>query len=199
MATSAGRITQKSDTRSAPTRPSAPIPLSAVPTIACRATSAPGPRQLLLEHPDQPDVSTSTSPMPRATPGDYGGNVVGAVGGFIGDRHLRSDRVVQRSTSTLASPARRRASRSAKNERPLVPGSQLYFSLGSEIVAPGASDQGRRRGHRRSRSGRFDLTPQIRYPFKRWRSSPSTPRRAGGKPTTRAASIRHRSWSSTTT
>ena len=56
----------------------------------------------------------------------------------------------------------------SRNERPLFPGSQLYFSLGSQCgfllrtkPSPTASTVDKS-------VNRFDVSPQLRYPFKKW-------------------------------
>jgi LPS-assembly protein len=96
----------------------------------------------------------------------YGGNVVGVWrGNSINGTFDRSEQFTDASHSSLLGTAPRVSV--SRGERPLYGNSPVYFAIGSEYV----------RYERESRSGedvvdtgvgRFDLNPQIRYPFKRW-------------------------------
>ncbi len=95
-----------------------------------------------------------------------GGNVVGVWRGTsINGTYDRSEQFSDTTHSSLLGTAPRVSV--SRGERPLYRNSALYFAVGSEYV----------RYERETRSGedvvdtgvgRFDLNPQIRYPFKRW-------------------------------
>lgn len=96
----------------------------------------------------------------------YGGNVAGALRGYaISGTFDRMEQFSSASSSSLVGTAPRL--NLSRGERPLYRNSAIYFAIGSEAV----------RFERESRVGdgvtdtgvtRFDLNPQIRYPFKRW-------------------------------
>jgi LPS-assembly protein len=96
----------------------------------------------------------------------YGGNVVGVWrGNSINGTFDRSEQFSDATHSSLLGTAPRLSV--SRGERPLYRNSAVYFAIGSEYV----------RYERETRSGedvvdtgvaRFDLNPQIRYPFKRW-------------------------------
>ena len=96
----------------------------------------------------------------------YGGNVVGSWrGNSINGTFDRSEQFSDTTHSSLLGTAPRLSV--SRGERPLFGNSAVYFAIGSEYV----------RYERETRSGevvadsgvgRFDLNPQIRYPFKRW-------------------------------
>ena len=95
-----------------------------------------------------------------------GGNVVGVWRGMsINGTFDRSEQFSSQTTSSLLGTAPRITV--SRGERPLYLNSPVYFAIGSDFV----------RYERETRSGedvldtgvgRFDLNPQIRYPFKRW-------------------------------
>jgi LPS-assembly protein len=96
----------------------------------------------------------------------YGGNVTGAWRGYsINATFDRSEYFSGTASSTLTGTAPRVAV--TRGERPLYRNSAAYFSIGSEFVQ---FERGSRSGDIVEDSGlaRFDLNPQIRYPFKRW-------------------------------
>jgi LPS-assembly protein len=95
----------------------------------------------------------------------FGGNVVGAWGTYTLNGTLdHSEYFYDLENSRLAGSWPR--VNIARNERPLF-GSQVYFSVGSEFAhflrstrTPTGEDD--------SSLTRFDVVPQIRYPFKKW-------------------------------
>ncbi len=101
----------------------------------------------------------------------FGGNVVGAWGTYSLNATLdHSEYFTNRTDSVLSGSWPRVAL--ARNERPLL-GSQLYFSVGSEYAHPlnerrfTDTSTGVETVDNQSLN-RFDVTPQIRYPFKKW-------------------------------
>ena len=87
-------------------------------------------------------------------------------GAVFVERHLRSLGVVLEPRPTRACSATRRASRYTQRTA-AVPELAIYFAIGSEFVH---FERETRTGEDvvDSGVGRFDLNPQIRYPFKRW-------------------------------
>jgi hypothetical protein len=95
-----------------------------------------------------------------------GGNVVGVWrGNSINGTFDRSEQFSSQTNSSLLGTAPRISV--SRGERPLYRNSPVYFAIGSDLV----------RYERETRTGedvldsgvgRFDLNPQIRYPFKRW-------------------------------
>ena len=116
---------------------------------------------------DQPDPATSTSPTPRATTGTTAATSSGrSADSSVTGTFDRNEWFNDVTNSGVTGSAPRIAI--AKNERPLFTGSPVYFSLGSEFVD--LVRQTRANGvvtDDRSLT-RFDVTPQVRYPFKRW-------------------------------
>jgi LPS-assembly protein len=95
-----------------------------------------------------------------------GGNVVGAWGTYsLNGTFDRSEYFYNATDSTLNGSTPRVSF--SRNERPLFRGSPLYFSAGTEYVHLTRHRQTSRFRHDSSLS-RLDITPQIRYPFKRW-------------------------------
>jgi LPS-assembly protein len=96
----------------------------------------------------------------------YGGNVVGLwQGNSINGTFERSERFSSETDSSLLGTAPRISV--SRGERPLYRNSTAYFAIGSEYVR---YERETRRGEEVADTGvgRFDLNPQIRYPFKRW-------------------------------
>ena len=95
----------------------------------------------------------------------FGGNVVGVVNGFSinGTMDHRENFFSDSSSSVYGSWPRLSVSR---NERPLF-GSQLYYSVGGEYVSRLRNDISQGVENDQSHT-RFDVNPQIRYPFKKW-------------------------------
>jgi LPS-assembly protein len=99
----------------------------------------------------------------------YGGNVVGSWGGYSMNATFDRNEYFYNADTSSVSGSGPRVSVS-RNERPLF-GSALYFSLngeyanllyeskGIDATGPYDVDKGLMR---------FDITPQVRYPFKKW-------------------------------
>jgi LPS-assembly protein len=98
----------------------------------------------------------------------YGGNVIGAWGTYTLNATLDHSEVFYNTNQSVLTGGWPRLA-VARNERPLL-GSAVYFSVGTEAVhllsekraAGGAITDSR------SSLSRFDVNPQIRYPFKNW-------------------------------
>jgi LPS-assembly protein len=96
----------------------------------------------------------------------YGGNVVGVWrGNSVNGTFDRSEQFINATDSSLLGTAPRVSV--SRGERPLYRNSPVYFAIGSEYVR---YERQTRRGENVADTGvgRFDLNPQIRYPFKRW-------------------------------
>jgi LPS-assembly protein len=96
----------------------------------------------------------------------FGGNLVGVVNGFsINGTFDHRETFYPDSTSTIYGNWPRVTV--AHNERPLF-GTQLYYSVGSEYLGYLRTNVGTD-GHQDDLGyTRFDVTPQIRYPFTKW-------------------------------
>jgi LPS-assembly protein len=97
----------------------------------------------------------------------YGGNVLGTVGGFsLSGTFQRTEWFNDRTNSSVNGTSPRIAV--SKNERPLFTGSPVYFALGGEFV--NLERQQKVDGEVTDNRGltRLDFNPQLRYPFKRW-------------------------------
>ena len=95
-----------------------------------------------------------------------GGNVVGSWrGNSINGTFDRSEQFSSQSNSSLLGTAPRISV--SRGERPLYRNSPIYFAIGSDFVR---YERQTRNGETvfDSGVGRFDLNPQVRYPFKRW-------------------------------
>jgi LPS-assembly protein len=95
-----------------------------------------------------------------------GANVVGAFSGYtLNGTFVRNEYFYDAGNSGLTGSSPRVTLN--RNERPLFGNSPIYFSIGSEIAR---MDQERRTSNVVVDNGltRFDINPQIRYPFKRW-------------------------------
>jgi LPS-assembly protein len=99
----------------------------------------------------------------------YGGNLVGAWRTYTLNATFNRTQYFSSDTYSVLTGTSPRIVLS-RNERPLFSGSQLYFSGSSEFVhfdresidetqSPSVDSEG---------VSRFDFTPQIRYPFKKW-------------------------------
>ena len=96
----------------------------------------------------------------------YGGNVIGLWrGNSINGTVDRSEQFSSQTNSSLLGTAPRISV--TRGERPLYRNSAIYFAIGSDYVR---YERETRTGEEvfDSGVGRFDLNPQIRYPFKRW-------------------------------
>jgi hypothetical protein len=96
----------------------------------------------------------------------FGGNVIGAWRSYSLNGTFDQSEYFYNSTDSTVSGSTPRINFS-RNERPLFRGSPLYFSAGTEYV------QLKRQAKRSnfiddSSLSRIDVSPQIRYPFKRW-------------------------------
>jgi LPS-assembly protein len=97
---------------------------------------------------------------------NYGGNVVGSWRGTsINGTFDRSEQFFNQTDSNLLGTAPRLSV--TRGERPLYRNSAAYFAIGSEYVRYERETR-RPEGVVDTGVGRFDLNPQIRYPFKRW-------------------------------
>jgi LPS-assembly protein len=97
----------------------------------------------------------------------YGGNVVGAWRSYSVNGTFDRNEWFNTTTSSGVTGSSPRISVS-RNERPLFTGSPVYFSLGGEFAH---LDRQTKSGDIvvDDRSlGRLDVTPTVRYPFKRW-------------------------------
>jgi LPS-assembly protein len=95
-----------------------------------------------------------------------GGNVVGVWrGNSINGTFDRSEQFSSQTSSSLLGTSPRISV--SRGERPLFQNSPIYFAIGSDFVR---YERETRNGEDvlDSGVGRFDLNPQIRYPFKRW-------------------------------
>jgi LPS-assembly protein len=95
-----------------------------------------------------------------------GGNVVGVWrGNSINGTFDRSEQFSSQTSSSLLGTSPRISV--SRGERPLYQNSPVYFAIGSDFVR---YERETRHGDDvlDSGVGRFDLNPQIRYPFKRW-------------------------------
>jgi LPS-assembly protein len=95
-----------------------------------------------------------------------GANVVGVWRGTsINGTFDRSEQFSSQTSSSLLGTAPRISV--SRGERPLYQNSPVYFAIGSDFVR---YERETRNGEDvlDSGVGRFDLNPQIRYPFKRW-------------------------------
>jgi LPS-assembly protein len=96
----------------------------------------------------------------------YGGNLVGAWRNYALSATFDRREYLTGATSSLITGSAPRVTFN-RNERPIFRNSPVYFSVGSEFA----------QFDRQSRSGdvvddtglgRFDVNPQLRFPFKRW-------------------------------
>jgi LPS-assembly protein len=95
-----------------------------------------------------------------------GGNVVGLWrGNSVNGTFDRSEQFSSQTSSSLLGTSPRITV--SRGERPLYQNSPIYFAIGSDFVR---YERETRNGEDvlDSGVGRFDLNPQIRYPFKRW-------------------------------
>jgi lipopolysaccharide assembly outer membrane protein LptD (OstA) len=98
---------------------------------------------------------------------NYGGNVLGTLHGFsVTGTFDRSEWFNDVVNSGVTGSTPRIAI--AKNERPLFTGAPIYFSLGSEFVNLVRQTRANDVVTDDRSLTRFDLTPQVRYPFKKW-------------------------------
>jgi len=95
----------------------------------------------------------------------YGGNLVGSWGKYSMNSTFDHSEYFYSTTSSVLSGTWPRVSFS-RNERPIL-NSPLYFSLSSE-VAHVLRRQTNNDVVVDTSQGRFDVSPQIRYPFKHW-------------------------------
>jgi LPS-assembly protein len=97
----------------------------------------------------------------------FGGNVIGAWRSFsLNGTYDRSEYFTSTTTSGVLGNSPRVSL--SRNERPLFPNAPLYFSANTEFVH---LDRQTRDGDKvvdDSSLARFDVSPQIRYPFKKW-------------------------------
>lgn len=97
----------------------------------------------------------------------YGGNLVGAWRTYSMNATFERNQWFNTTTSSAVTGSSPRLSLN-RNERPLFDGSPVYFSLGSEFAhLDRQTISGDTLVDDRTLS-RLDLTPQIRYPFKKW-------------------------------
>src|SRR5205814_45793 len=95
----------------------------------------------------------------------YGGNVVGNWGGYsLNGTFDRTEYFYDANSSGVNGGAPRFSF--SRSERPLF-GSDLYFALGGEAVHLLHEDKGLATVVDKTLS-RFDVNPQIRFPFKKW-------------------------------
>ena len=95
----------------------------------------------------------------------FGGNVVGAWNGYsLNGTFDHSEYFYDTTNSGVTGSWPRVAV--ARNERPLL-GSPVYFTLGTEFAHLLSNNKSASADVDRSQS-RFDLSPQVRYPFKKW-------------------------------
>jgi LPS-assembly protein len=96
----------------------------------------------------------------------FGGNVVGAWGTYsLNATVLHSEHFYNSTDSTVSGSTPRL--QFSRNERPIVAGSPVYFSFGGEYAHVESGSRTATLEADRSLS-RFDFSPQVRYPFKRW-------------------------------
>jgi LPS-assembly protein len=98
----------------------------------------------------------------------FGGNVIGAWGTYtLNGTFDHSEYFYSKSQSILSGGFPRVSL--ARNERPLL-GSPVYFSLGTEAVhlLSERKDTAGAVAETSSSLSRFDVNPQLRYPFKQW-------------------------------
>ena len=95
----------------------------------------------------------------------FGGNVVGAWGTYSLNGTFDHSEYFYDTTSSGISGSWPRIA-FTRNERPLFGSPVLHRRHG--VRAPASRLQGRARWHRRPDLSRFDFSPQIRYPFKKW-------------------------------
>jgi hypothetical protein len=98
---------------------------------------------------------------------NYGGNVLGSIGGFMVTGTFDQSEWFNDVTNSGVTGSTPRIS-IAKNERPLFTGSSVYFSMGSEFVNLVRQTRANDVVTDDRSLTRFDFTPQIRYPFKKW-------------------------------
>ena len=95
-----------------------------------------------------------------------GGNVIGVWrGNSVNGTFDRTEQFSSQTSSSLLGTSPRISV--SRGERPLYQNSAVYFAIGSDFVR---YERETRNGEEvfDSGVGRFDLNPQIRYPFKRW-------------------------------
>jgi LPS-assembly protein len=95
-----------------------------------------------------------------------GGNVAGAWRTYTLNGTFDRNEYFYNSTDSVLSGSTPRVSFN-RNERPLFPGAQVYFSFGSEF-AHLARESRTTALTTDSSLSRLDFSPQVRYPFKRW-------------------------------
>lgn len=97
----------------------------------------------------------------------YGANVVGAAGGFfINGTFDRTEWFNTTTSSGVVGSSPRIAL--TRSERPLFNGSPIYFGASSEFAHLDRLTKNDATVIDDRSLGRFDIAPQIRYPFKRW-------------------------------
>jgi LPS-assembly protein len=95
-----------------------------------------------------------------------GGNVIGVWrGNSVNGTFDRTEQFSSQTSSSLLGTSPRISV--SRGERPLYQNSPIYFAIGSDFVR---YERETRNGEDvlDSGVGRFDLNPQVRYPFKRW-------------------------------
>ena len=96
----------------------------------------------------------------------YTGNVVGAWRTYSLNATYNHNESFYSSTNSIVSGATPRISLS-RNERPIFVGAPVYFTFGSEYAHLDSASKTADSDVNRSLS-RFDVSPQVRYPFKKW-------------------------------
>jgi LPS-assembly protein len=98
----------------------------------------------------------------------FGGNVVGGWGTYSLNGTFDHSEYFYTKSQSIVSGGWPRLSL-ARNERPLL-GSPLYFSVGTEVahLLSERKDTAQPANDTNSSLSRFDVNPQIRYPFKKW-------------------------------
>jgi LPS-assembly protein len=97
----------------------------------------------------------------------YGGNVVGAWRSYTLNGTFERNEWFSTTTSSAVTGSSPRVSFN-RNERPLFEGSPVYFSVGTEVAHLDRQTRNNEILVDDRTLSRLDLTPQIRYPFKKW-------------------------------
>jgi LPS-assembly protein len=97
----------------------------------------------------------------------YGGNIVGASRSYTLNVTFDRNEWFNTTTSSAVTGSSPRLSLT-RNERPLFTGAPVYFSVGGEFAHLDRQTRSLDTVVDDRTLGRIDLTPQIRYPFKKW-------------------------------